>query len=160
MRIRAGLEASGGICSKRNLKTHMNSRPITTIHELKAPCGKELCACHRIAPQPVGGGQTRKVFANLRYERGFQMVTDRLVVEVPAEATHAQWLAALQCATDRLLRPLGAEFGSLSYRLDGTDKPLTLRERVQDRWHQFTWRGKAVTGYLFVPLWPAGLFRK
>jgi hypothetical protein len=138
----------------------MNSRPITTIHELKAPCGKELCACHRIAPQPVGGGQTRKVFANLRYERGFQMVTDRLVVEVPAEATHAQWLAALQCATDRLLRPLGAGFGSLSYRLDGTDKPLTLRERVQDRWHQFTWRGKAVTGYLFVPLWPAGLFRK
>ena len=138
----------------------MNSRPITTIHELQAPCGNELCACHCIPSSGGGSGQTRKVFANVRYERGFQMVTDRLVVAVPAEATQVQWLAALRCATERLLRPLGAEFGSLTYRLDGTDKPLTFWESVQDRWHQFTWRGKAVTGYLFVPLWPTGMFRK
>lgn len=137
----------------------MNSKPIT-LHQMNAPCGNDLCVCHTLPKPGTGSGRTRNVYADLRYEKGFHMVVERLVVAVPAEATAVQWLAALQCATERLLRPLGAEFGSLSYRLDGTDKPLTFFERVQDRWHQFTWRGTAVTGYLFVPLWPAGMFRK
>jgi hypothetical protein len=110
--------------------------------------------CSTISPEFVMTN-SKTIHAQLAYQTNGQDVTEPVKITVADGCSMGEWIMALADYTRDLITPKGAENGYLTYRLDGSDAPLTLWERVQDRWHRLTWRGTPITGARFVPIWPS-----
>jgi len=129
-------------------------------HCLSTPCDRTSCLC-------AGGvftdktdktdEPTRVIHAGLEYTAGGIKHVDTIELTVPSCFHRGQWLSALSCATRRIISDTGARYGVLRFRLDGSDKLLTILEELSDLLYRFTWRGTQYTGSHFVPIWPGPL---
>ncbi|MGD9683047.1 MAG: hypothetical protein AB7W16_17800 [Candidatus Obscuribacterales bacterium] len=117
-------------------------------HTFSVPCDS-LCFCAGDSSQP-----TRVIHAGLEYTAAGRKHCDTIELTVPESFHRGQWMAALSCATRRVITPLGARYGVLKFRLDGSDRLLTVLEELSDLWYRLTWRGTQYTGSHFVPIWP------
>ncbi|MCA9804866.1 MAG: hypothetical protein KC777_23010 [Cyanobacteria bacterium HKST-UBA02] len=119
-------------------------------HSFNTPCDRNSCLC----ASGDAGQPTRVIHAGLEYTAGGEKHCDSIEITVPASFHRGQWLSALTCATRRIITPTGARYGVLKFRLDGSDKLLSVLEVLSDLWYRITWRGTQYTGSHFVPIWP------
>lgn len=95
-------------------------------------------------------------FAVMEYESNGSRQRKELRLKVPMTATLFQIRLVLVPMVRRMMREGSgkARYCVLTFRVDGSDKPLDFWEKVQDVWNRYTMRGKPVTSALFIPFWP------
>ncbi len=113
-----------------------------------APCGKN-CYCLSGLSNKI-----RCIYGTLKFEANGQEHTEQLTVNLPEDARLGQWISVFSCLTRQKIKPRGAKYGVVKFRLDGSNKPLTMIEHVQDFCFQLSMRGKQITASHFVPNFP------
>lgn len=125
--------------------------------KLNMPCSPD-CICVDI--RRVGGELPKfkniQAGLTLHPRDGSKPAEELFIVAVPVDSTYADWRAILRCRFADVVRErMGSGMGTVRFELDGSPlRDKTWQRRLQQSWHEFTWRGRPAWATTWVIAWP------